>query len=889
MDLLRAKFRAAWMRLRGLLTRPSGDDFDAELATHIAHDTADGMRSGLGPEEARRQALIRLGRAEQTRQAYRERRGLPWLESLARDVRFSLRGLSKHPAVTAIAVVSIGLGIGANATIFSMVSRFVLRPLAVGDPGTLLALSTTRKGDRCCNHFPMPVFEDVRDQARSFDGLAAYYELVPASIGGSGEPERVWGQAVTTNFFDVLELPLIQGRGFVGADDKTSVIVLGESLWRRRFDSDTSILGKTIVLSGRNFTVVGIAPAAFRSVDQVLNTQFWVPLGIAAQLVPNLPPLNTRGYSWLSVIGRMRPGTSRADVIAEMNALAGRFARAFPATDKDGGFHVEQAGTLPPNLKSAVYIFLTALSLIVLLVLSIAGANVANLLFAQAAVRQREMAVRLALGATRARLRRQMIFESVLLALGGGTLGVVLSFWATDALSAFRMPSPVPLDLSVSVDWRVWLFAFILSLVSGVLLGAPPAWTASHPSLANALKGEDSLIRTGHRFTVRNVLVVAQIAMSVIALSLTMLFLRSLLSAARMDIGFRPDGLLMLSLDPRVHGYSPERTTAFLAQLRERASALPGVDSAVATDVPLLTGGNRSEGFSVVGQPDKRGGFTFADLYMVSPGYFTTLGIPNLAGRDFGGETATGPKTAIINKTFADRLFGTGNPVGQHVTTGDDTYEIIGVVGNAKSRTVGEDSRALLYRSLDQSVAGDPSMMGYTLVVKTAANPAALVEALRKQVYALDPSMAIYNLETMDEHVRSAYVLPRLAATLFGIFGGIGILLAAIGLYGVMSYAVSRRTREIGIRMAMGAPPGTVERLILRQGLVLALIAVALGWPAAWMLSKLATSFLYGIQPHDTVTFAVVPPFLIAIALAACWIPARRAASVDPMRALRTE
>ncbi len=890
MDHLRASLRALWLRLTGTIRAADHrDEFHDELAAHIAMHTDDGIRAGLSPEEARRQALIRLGGVEQTRQAYRERRGLPWLESLARDLRYSLRTLAKHPTVTGIAILSIGLGIGANVTIFSMVSRFVLRPLPVGDPATLFALSTTHKGDRCCNHFPMPVYQDVVDQARSFSGIAAYDELIPASIGGIGEPERVWGQAVTTNFFDVLELPMIHGRGFVTTDEKAPVIVLGESLWRRHFNGDTLILGRTILLSGQNFTVVGIAPAAFRSVDQILDTQFWVPLGVADQLAPNLPPQSSREFHWLSVVGRIRPGTSRTEVEAEMNTLADRYARIFPATDKDSGFHVEAAGSLPPSMKTTIFVFLAVLLAIAFLVLSIAGANVANLLFAQAAVRQREMAVRLALGATRARLRRQMLLESVLIALSGGVLGVLFSLWSTQALSAFHMPVPVPLDLSIAVDWRVLFFSFLLSVASGVLLGAAPAWAASHPSLANSLKGEDALTRTGRFWNLRNVLVVAQIAMSVVVLSLTLLFLRNLQSAAGINIGFQPHGLLMLSVDPRVHGYSAERTTVFLSQLQQRAMALPGVVSAVTTDVPLLTGGNRSDGFTVVGQGSNDKAFTYADLYMVSPGYFAALGIPQLAGHDFSNETATAPKAAVINRAFAERLFGTANPIGQHVNGAGINYQVIGVVDNVKSRSLGEDARPLLYRLLNQSVANDPSMMGYTLVVKTARDPGALLDSLRRQVHALEPAMAIYNAETMDEHVRTAYVLPRLAAALFGIFGGIGVLLAAVGLYGVMSYSVSRRTREIGIRMALGAQTGTVEWLVLRQGMVLTLISVALGWPAAWMLAKLAAGFLYGIQPHDALTFTIVPPFLIAIAIAACWIPARRAASVDPMQALRTE
>jgi predicted permease len=526
---------------------------------------------------------------------------------------------------------------------------------------------------------------------------------------------------------------------------------------------------------------------------------------------------------------------------------------------------------------------------VVLLVLAIAGANVANLLFAQAASRQRDMAVRLALGATRARLQRQMLTESLLLGLGGGVLGVALSLWATHALSAMHLPVPVPLAIAIGVDWRVLLFVFALSVLSGLLLGMAPAWAASRPLLANALKGEDALARPGRRISLRNFLVVAQVAMSVVLLSITGLFLRSLQSAAGIDVGFRSKGLLMISVDPRVHGYTAPRTVEFLSQLQQRVAALPGVVSAVAADIMPLSNTTHSEDLHIAGVAEKDKHDINTELYMVTPGYFETLGIPRIAGRDFGGETATGPKTAIVNRAFAERVFGGVNPIGQHITGGGATYEIIGVAGNIKARSLGEETRAVLYRSLQQNVANDPSFLGYTLVVRASGNPAAIAQAVRGQVHALDPAMAIYNEETMEEHLRAAYFLPHLAATLFGTFGFIGLVLAAVGLYGVMSYAVSRRTREIGIRMALGAKPGVVERLILRQGMVLTLIAVILGWPAAWMLSRLASSFLYGIQPHDVITFSIVPLFLIAVALVACWIPARRAASIDPMKALRTE
>jgi predicted permease len=882
------KLRALWMRLCGLLREPQGDlDFEAELASHLAMHIDDGIRAGLSSEEARRQALIRLGGAEQARQAYRERRGLPWLETLVRDLAYSLRRLVRCPAVTAIAVLSISLGIGANGTIFSMVSRFVLRPAPVGDPSTLLAIQR-----RDSNALSWPVFNDLREQAKSFSGVAAYFPVVPASIGGRGEPERVWGEAVTVDFFNVAQLRMTRGRGFMNSDENQPVVVLSAELLHRRFHDDPAIVGKTVTLSGRTFTVVGVAPVAFHGIDLILNAQFWVPLTSFAQLVPNLPNTSDRNDSWLFVVGRLRPGVTRTQAAAELNTLARRFALSYPKSDKDKAFVFVQAGSLPPDARNGVLIFLTALSVVALLVLAIAGANVANLLFAQASGRQREMAVRLALGATHGRLQRQMLVESVLLGLGGGVLGVFLSLWATQALSALRLPGGtlVPIDMRIGVDWRVLLFTFGLSILSGLLLGAAPAWAAARPRLGNALKGEDALARPGRRWSLRNVLTVAQIAMSVILLSMTGLFLRSLQSAASIDIGFRPQNLLIASVDPRLHGYTPEQTVEFLSQLRERVAALPGVVSAVCTDFPPLSMSGTRDTFQVTGRPSVGKSNPSADLIMVTPGYFEAMGIPRIAGRDFGGETMTGPRTAVVNRAFAERVFSGENPVGQHVTAGGGvTYQIIGIAGNVKTTTLGEDLTPVLYRSLQQNVAAEPPLHGYTLVVHTARNPAALKEAVRRQIHALDPSMAVFNEETMEEHVRSAFFLPRLAATLFGVFGGIGLVLATVGLYGVMSYAVSRRTREIGIRMAMGAQPGTVERLVLRQGLVLTLIAVALGWPAAWMLSKLAGSFLYGIDPHDALTFAVVPPFLVAVALVACWFPAQRAGSVEPMQALRTE
>lgn len=810
------------------------------------------------------------------------------MATLRQDFAYTLRRLSASPGFVLAVVLSIGIGIATNATIFSIVSRFVLRPAPVGDPTTLMALHTTHDGERCCNSFSWPTYTEVRDQAKSFSGIAAYYELLAASIGGKGEPERVWGQATTANYFDVALLGMTLGRGFAANEEHAQVIVLGDRLWKRRFASDPAIVGKPITLSGHPYTVIGVAPRGFHGLDSILDPQFWVPLGNVEQLAPNVPSRSDRGYHWLAAIGRLHEGVTQKQAAAELHTLAGHYAKAYPATDKGNGFLMTRSDSLPPRDQAFIISFLSILSVAVLLVLAIACANVANLLLAKGVARQREMAIRIALGATRGQLLRQMLMESVLLALGGGVLGILLALWATGALSAFRLPAPIPLDLSVTVDWRVMLYTFALSIATGIFLGLVPAWVASRPVLTSALKGEDALARPRRRGNLRSALVVAQIAMSLVLLCGTGLLLRSLQNASSIDVGFRSHGLLMMSVDPRVHGYTPERTVQFLTQLRERVAALPDVQSVAATDFAPLSGGHRSDGFSVVGQPSPQTPPT-VDLYMATPGYFETLGIPRLMGRDFAQESATGQKVGIVNEAFAERLFHGENPIGRHVNGAGMDYEIVGVVKNIKSRTIGEDVRPVLFRSLAQSVGSDPSFLGYQLIVRSRGDFAAVAHEVRNQIHALDPSLAVYNEETMADHLRSALFLPRLAGTLFAVFGITGLVLAVIGLYGIMSFSVSRRTREIGIRIALGSPLGAVERLIVRQGMLLTAFAVALGLPAALVGAKFSSSFLYGVQPHDTVTFLSVPLCLIGVALLACWIPARRAARVDAQTALRYE
>ncbi|RXH58720.1 ABC transporter permease [Granulicella sibirica] len=812
---------------------------------------------------------------------------------LRQDLSYTFRRLARSPGFAVAVILSISLGIAANATIFSMVSRFVLRPAPVGDPSTLRALYTLHDGDQCCNNFPLPAFEDVRDQVKSFSGVSAYNELVPASIGGAGEPERVWGQAASANFFDVLSLPMLAGRGFLGSEENQQVIVLSHRLWQRRFASDPSVIGKSIDLSGHPYTVVGVTPAGFRGVDLILDSEFWVPLGNVTSLVPNLSGITSRDMHWLAVVARLKPGVTSAQADAELSTLAKRLAIAYPATDKGNGFLSDRAGSLPKRDKAAVLAFLASLSVVVLLLLAIACANVANLMLARAASRQREMAVRVALGATRMRIIRQMVMESVILALGGGLVGTLLSAWATRGLAAFHFPAPVPLNLTLSIDWQVLAYVFVLSVGAGILFGVAPALAALRPRLANALKGEDILARPGRRITTRDALIVGQIAMCLVLLTATGIFLRSLQQAANIDIGFRSNGIVSAQVDPSANGYTVERTVQFLMRLRENIASQPGVISAVVTDSVPLNGGNRSDGFHAQVKPKGLASKPSdqdpsVEMYMATPGYFEALGIPRISGRDLANESPTGPKVALVNQTFVKKIFGTENPIGQNVVDGDAVYQVIGVVGDIKSRTLGEQARPVLFRSLEQAVLKDPAS-SYTVMVRSTADPAAIVGIVRNQVRALDTGIAVFNVQTMQEHLRDALFLPRLAAMLFGIFGFIGLTLASVGLYGAMSYSVSQRTREIGIRMALGAQISSVRRLFVRKGMLLTLVAVGIGVPASLALSRLFTSVLYGVRANDPATFVSVPIFLCLVALAACWLPARRASRVDPQTVLRAE
>jgi predicted permease len=865
-------------------------DLQREIALHLQEEIAENLARGMQSDEARRQAYLKFGSPQRVREVAWQQNSHVVIETFARDLCHAMRRLAKSPTTVLTVAISLGLGIAANLFIFTAVNKLVLQGPPVGDPARLLNLyPTTHHGQRF-DRFTQQMLDDLRGQTRSFSGMAAYDVNLPATIGGQSEPEREWGQSVTVNFFQVADLPIVLGRGFLANEDREPVVVLSNSLWRRYFHQDAGIIGKTISLSGARFTVVGVTAPGFRGINKLFDSRFWVPDGERAQLSgPALNDLEARLGGRLDVIARLRPGTDRAQAQAELDAVAKRFALAYPKEDKGLGFHIEPAGSLLPPQKAMFGSFLTALSVVTFLVLCIAVSNVANLLLVRAAARHTEMAVRTALGATRWELVRPILLESTLLALAGGVFGSAFCLAAVHAFTAIRLPVFAPIDLSLDFDWRVNLYAFVLSTGGGILCGIAPAFSASRPMLPNSLKGENALNRPGRRSSLRTVLVVVQISLCLVLLCTTGLFLRSLRNSAGVDPGFRTTNVLMLSIDPAHNGYVPGQTSLLLRRLHESTMKIPGVKSAAWTDKVPLSFYGQGGGFHKLGSKVNPDGEIHSEIYGVGEGFFETMGITWVAGRDFTTADPNAPRQAVVNERFVRMVFGGGNVIGEHVVSEAKTYEIVGVVKDTKSTTVAEVNEPIAYRVLEQDMDAAAPFMGFSLAVRYQGNPAEIAGALHSEIHAVDPALAIFAEKTMGEHLSDALFLPKVAFAIFAIFGLSGLSLALVGLYGVMSYTVNSRTREIGIRLALGATQARVQWLIVRQGMLLACVALGVGLPISLAASKITARVLYGVAPYDWVTFTAVPCFLAVVSLLACWLPAHRAASVEPQTVLRHE
>jgi predicted permease len=638
---------------------------------------------------------------------------------------------------------------------------------------------------------------------------------------------------------------------------------------------------------------VGIAPPGFYGVDRGISSDFWVPLTVSEEIMPDLVTdgnfRTKRDNQWLMLNARLKPGITRSRAQVALNTIKKRLDSTYRKDDKNpGSLTLQTAGSLIAGSATPAFTLMTVLMVVVGLVLLVACANVANLLLARAIGRQKEIAIRLALGAVRRQLIRQLLIESFILSLTGAGVGFLLAAGAARAISNFQLPLPFPVVFDFNVDWRVALFTLGLSIITALVFGLVPALRASRPDLVDALKDGQSLFGGSGRSRLRNALVVVQVALSLVLLATAGLFLRSLGNASSIDIGFKSDNVLIMSMDPKLQNYSHDKTLQFLAQVRERVSALPGVRSISFVGVVPLSIGSNSSNFEAEAAKNHPKQKVIANTNTVGSEYFTSMGIPLLRGRDFVLQT-TDQHEAILNETMASHLFPGQDPIGRVIHHDNDQYTIIGIARNSKQRTIGEKPSDAIYLFLNAAPEKANSFFGTTLIVKTTVNPGAMAQSVRQQIAALDPNMAVFNIETMQQHVDKSLLLPRISALLLGIFGAVGLTLAAIGLYGVMSYSVRCRTREIGIRMALGAKPRKVLKMILRQGLTLTAIGLAIGLAIALVVGRFAASVLYGTSGSDLLTFAVVSVVLLATAAIAILIPARRAAHVQPTTALRYE
>ena len=820
------------------------------------------------------------------------------MENLIKDIRYGVRTFMKNPGVTLVAVVTLALGIGANTAIFSAVNAFLMRPLPVPNAHELIRPMEMAEDRGLTDEMSYPDFLDYRNQSTSFAGLSAE-DMVQVAINSENQNDVIWGQVVSANYFDVMQVKPILGRAFLPEEDKTinesPVVVLSHSFWQRRMASDSNIVGKTVQLNNRAYQVIGVAPDYFHGSKFALAMDFWVPVTMADELRRSPGLLADRGSHWMGVVGRLKPGVSMDQASAEMSAIATRLNEAYP-DNRASSTQAKVMGEVEGRFEDQGSIFKSAGAIamaIVGLILLIACANVANLMLARAAARRKEIGIRLALGASRVRLIRQLLTESLLLSLLGGALGLLLAFWVSYLMEGFI---PI-LEYNIisdffALDSRALVFTLVISLVTGLVFGLAPALQSSNPDVVPVLKGDPDAALRGKRraFGLRNVLVVAQVSLSLVVLVCGGLFIKSFRKAQTMDPGFDNPSGLILSLSPQLIGYDEEQSRNFYKQLGERVLHVPGVEAAAyARTLPLGDSSNSNGPILKEGETLARGSSGRNIMTnIISPGFFKTMQIPMLEGRDFDDRDQ--PKTQrviIVNQRMAQMLWPGESAVGKRIFIGADSrdpLEVVGVVKTGKYRTLAEDPKPFFYYAMGQL---RPRTMA--LVMRSNVDPRGLVSAIRGEVRALDPRVPVSAVKTMDEHKTYALWAPNMAATFSLAFGVVAILLSAVGLYSVMAYVVSQRTREVGIRMALGANRNDVLRMITRQGMRLAAVGVGIGLVLSLALAQVLSSLLIGVSGYDVTTFIVVPALLATVALVACYLPARRATKVDPLVALRYE
>ena len=816
---------------------------------------------------------------------------------MLQDLRYAFRTLIKNPGFTAVAVITLGLGIGANTAIFSLINALLLRPPAhVRQPERLIALYTSDFSGPRFGTSSFPDFVDFRSQADDVLADAAAQTARVMSLSTGSENTRALGQIVTGNYFQMLGTTPLLGRGFLPDEDVTpgakAVVFISHDLWQRAYAGDPGVVGRTLRLNGTAFSIVGVAPRGFSGMLRGVATDVWVPMMMNQVVGGGAETFTNRGDRGLFIIARLKPGATAELARSRFAVIARQLHEAYPESWTDMSENGRMITAVPesetrilPQVRTPALAGMGLLMIVVGLVLLICCANVANLLLARASARHREIAIRVALGASRRRLLRQLLTESALLAGVGAALGMLIATWTTDLVLAFKPPLPVTIQLDLSPDARVLAFVVIIAIVTGVIFGLIPALRASRPDLIPALKAETVKAGLGgRRFGLRNVLVVTQVTVSFVLLIVAGLFLRSLRNATSMDTGFDSDNLALASADLSLHSYSEARGRAFYSDLEERVRALPGVRStSLARSVPIGLSYDR-RGIQIPGRDRKPGEDMEFGWNAVGPDYFLMMQIGIARGRSFNERDRPGSSAvAIVNETFANRFWPGEIALGKTFSNGEVSMEIVGVARDSKYASLAEESRAFFYVPYEQQY--DPGM---TLHVRTSNDPGQMLAAIRREASALDSALPL-QIITMDGHLAVSLLPQRVGATLLGIFGLLGLGLAAVGLYGVMAYAVSRRTREIGIRMALGANAIDVRRMVVRQGMVLAATGIGIGIALALGVTRLTSAFLYGISASDPITYASIATLLIIVAFVASYIPASRATRVDPMSALRYE
>jgi macrolide transport system ATP-binding/permease protein len=816
------------------------------------------------------------------------------MHSLWQDLRYGARMLLRSPGFTLVAALTLGLGIGANTAIFSFVNSLFIRPLAVTNPDQVIRLYAEDSEGRKFDVFSYPNYADLRDRNQMFQALAAHKD-VAANVGLGDGAEDTTGEVVTGNYFNLLGVKAVLGRALLPEDDLTPgahpVVVVSHAFWQRRLGSDRNAVGRKLYINGHPFTVVGVMPEDFKGTYQALAADFWAPLMMQGQVWYRSRSHDIRGWGWLYGTGRLKPGVTIAQAQAEFDRLAGQLAQEYPKVNQGlTGFRLYPASALPEELRQGASGMFKFFMAVVGLVLLAACANIAGLLLARMESRQREVAVRLSLGATRGRLIRQWLTESLLLALLGSAAGLLFAMWAADSLMTLAPPDFGNLSPVTRLDARVLAFTLAISALAGLLCGLFPALRASRSNLVAALKEGGSATSGGrHRSRLQQTFVAAQVAVSLTLLVAAGLLLRSLQITAAFDPGFKTDKLLLAQIDLLRLGYSPEQSHEFYQRLTERLKSLPGVRGVTSAVLVPLGIGRETRGYRIPGHTPPNGGTFFSiDNNTVGPDYFATMGIPILRGRDFDARDAQpgAPPVVVINETMARRFWPNADAVGQRIDSGgkNPPIEIIGVARDIKYRSLAEEPRPYVYAS-----AAQVYQPGATMHIRAAGDPKALTNAVRKEIERLDSNVAITKVATFDELRQTPLFPSRAMAIVSSLFGLLALLLAGVGIYGITSYMVGQRTREIGIRIALGANRGDIFRMIVGQGAAITSIGVGVGLVASLALTRFLSSQLFGISARDPLTFASVALLLTAVALMACYIPARRAAKVDPLIALQCE